>query len=170
MSVRDADKSAPYIPLSGATSDGTSDGTHATATCFCGSVQYRFPLAGIKDVFVCHCTDCHKLHSAMFGTNFILSASDTVVTRGQDKLKTYATKKSIAAHRTMTNHFCEECGTLMWRTGEGFPGVTIPRAGTVDDFNLMERELRPRVEMFVKDRAAWIKEVDGVVRADASHY
>ena len=38
-SVRDADKSKPYIPCAGEASDGWSNDDEATATCFCGSVQ-----------------------------------------------------------------------------------------------------------------------------------
>lgn len=41
-SVRDADKSKPYIPVAGAVTDGWSNDTSATATCFCGAVQLEF--------------------------------------------------------------------------------------------------------------------------------
>ncbi|KAF4550033.1 Hypothetical protein D9617_19g103380 [Elsinoe fawcettii] len=161
MSVRDADKSKPYLPLSGATSDGYNNGQEATATCFCGDVQYAFPLDKVTDIFICHCTDCHKLHSSMFGCNFILPSLHLNLLRGQDVLKTYATKVSIGTKNTMTNHFCGTCGTLMWRSGTGFPGMAIPRVGTVDDFNLMEGRLRPRVEQFIKDRVGWLGEAEG---------
>ena len=62
----------------------------------------------------------------------------------------------------MTNYFCGTCGTLMYRVGSAFPGQSILRIGTVDDFTLHETKLRPRVEQFIKDRVAWCKGLDGV--------
>lgn len=56
----------------------------------------------------------------------------------------------------MTNYFCSTCGSLMYRVGTGFPGYSILRIGTVDDFNLMETVLKPKVEQFVKDRIGWL--------------
>ena len=41
-SVRDSDKSKPYIPCAGVSSDGWSKDNEATATCFCGAVQLAF--------------------------------------------------------------------------------------------------------------------------------
>ena len=72
----------------------------------------------------------------------------------------------------MTNYFCDTCGTLMYRVGSRFPGQSILRLGTVDDFNLHETSLRPRVEIYCKDRVDWLRGVDGArqfeVSADAS--
>ena len=42
MAVSTADKSKPYIPLSGCAEDGWSKEDEATATCFCGAVQLAF--------------------------------------------------------------------------------------------------------------------------------
>lgn len=36
-----ADKSKPYLPLTGIANDGWSTDTEATATCFCGAVQLK---------------------------------------------------------------------------------------------------------------------------------
>ena len=34
--------------------------------------------------------------------------------------------------------------------------MSILRLGTVDDFNLVEKELKPRLEQFTKDRVSWL--------------
>lgn len=73
----------------------------------------------------------------------------------------------------MTNHFCSTCGSLLYRIGTGFPGMAIMRIGTVDDFNLMETKLRPRVEQFVKDRVDWLDGIggkEGILQVDGYHY
>ena len=49
----------------------------------------------------------------------------------------------------------------MYRVGSQFPGQSILRIGTVDDFNLHETKLRPQVEQFVKDRVSWLSGVEG---------
>ncbi|KAJ4337139.1 hypothetical protein N0V95_008413 [Ascochyta clinopodiicola] len=170
-SVRDSDKEKPYIPVAGAITDGWSDATHATATCFCGAVQLAFPVTkpGYVQTIVCNCTDCRKLTASMFSTLFVIEDSHLQHLRGKENLKTYSTAKSIASGKLMTNHFCGTCGTLMYRVGEAYPGHSLLRLGTVDDFNLAETKLKPTMEVFVKDRVSWVKGVEGegVLKSDA---
>lgn len=49
----------------------------------------------------------------------------------------------------------------MYRVADTAPGYSILRLGTVDDFNLVETKLKPRFEIFVKDRVSWFKGADG---------
>ncbi|KAI1101729.1 Mss4-like protein [Jackrogersella minutella] len=167
-----ADKSKPYIPLAGGASDGWSKENEATATCFCGTVQLSFPTEGpgLIDSFVCNCTDCRKITASMFATNFVVADAGLRHVRGRDALRTFAQSRTVASGHAMTNHFCGTCGTLMYRVGAGFPGCSILRVGTVDDFNLHDTKLRPRVEQFVKDRVSWFAGVDGARKFDGSAY
>lgn len=159
-----ADKSKPYIPLSSSAGDGWSTPDSATATCFCGAVQISFPTQGpgLVSTFVCHCTDCRKITASMFASNFTIDDAYLTHIRGRDNLKTYSQSHTIASGKMMTNYFCSTCGTLMYRVGEAFPGKSILRIGTVDDFNLHETKLRPQKEIFVKDRASWVTPIEGV--------
>jgi len=50
----------------------------------------------------------------------------------------------------------------MYRVGARFPGMSILRIGTVDDFNLMETKLKPTAEQYVENRVAWLKPAEGV--------
>ncbi len=61
----------------------------------------------------------------------------------------------------MTNYFCDTCGALMYRVGAAFPGMSILRVGSVDDFSLHETRLRPTMEQFTKDRVAWKLPTEG---------
>lgn len=70
----------------------------------------------------------------------------------------------------MSNFFCSTCGSLMYRVGEAFPGHSILRLGTVDDFNLHETKLRPRIEQFTKDRVGWLHHVEGVGQVGGTAY
>lgn len=167
-----ADRSKPYIPHNSGANDGWSTEDAATATCFCGAVQLSFPThgPGFIDSFVCNCTDCRKITASMFASNFVIADSHLTHARGRDALRAYSQSRTILSGNDMTNHFCGTCGTLMYRVGAAFPGCSILRIGTVDDFNLHETRLRPRVEQFVKDRVSWFTGVEGAKKIEGSYY
>lgn len=144
--------------------DGWSKDDRATATCFCAAVQLSFPTEGdgLVDTFICNCTDCRKITASMFASNFIVKDSTLKHERGEDKLTRWAQSKTIESGQTMENSFCSICGTLMYRRSTGFPGMSVMRIGTVDDFNLHETKLKPRVEQFCKDRVSWLQGGVGV--------
>ncbi|KAI1457023.1 Mss4-like protein [Annulohypoxylon moriforme] len=162
------DRSKQYFPLAGGASDGWSNETEATATCFCGAVQLVFPLQkpGLIDTFVCNCTDCHKITASMFASNFIVADTHLRHVRGQENLKTFGQSKTIKSGHQMTNHFCGTCGTLMYRVSARWPGTSVLRIGTVDDFSLMNTVLKPRIELFVEERMGWMGEVKGAVQSE----
>jgi hypothetical protein len=97
----------------------------------------------------------------MFTSAFIINDMYLKHLRGQSNLKTYAQRASIASGTLMTNYFCDTCGTLMYRVAERLPGHSLLRLGTVDDFNLVETKLKPRTEVFTKDRVSWFPGVPG---------
>ena len=97
----------------------------------------------------------------MFTSAFIVADTHLKHLRGQENLKTFATNIPIISGLYMTNYFCDTCGVLMYRISERYPGSSILRLGTVDDFNLVETKLKPKAEIFAKDRVAWWHGVPG---------
>ncbi|KAJ5588350.1 hypothetical protein N7537_011028 [Penicillium hordei] len=152
------DNSKPYIPVAGGADDGWSKEGQATATCYCGAVQLAFPTQGpgLIDTFVCHCVDCRKITASMFTTAFIVADTHLKHIRGQQTLKSFSQSKTIASGKAMTNFFCSTCGSLMYRISEVFPGYSILRTGTVDDFTLHETKLKPRCEVYTSNRVGWL--------------
>lgn len=106
----------------------------------------------------------------MFASNFTVADTHLKHARGEGNLKTFGQSKTIASGNKMTNYFCSTCGTLMYRRGTAFPGVSILRIGTVDDFNLHETKLRPRIEQFTKDRVGWFSGVADTRQVEGSAY
>ncbi|KAK7748528.1 hypothetical protein SLS53_000548 [Cytospora paraplurivora] len=157
------DKPKSFFPLAGGAQDGWSTEDEATATCYCGAVQLSFPTQGpgLVHTFVCNCADCHKFTASMFASNFTVYDTYLKHIRGRENLKTYSQAETIASGNTMTNHFCSTCGTLMYRVSSGFPGRSILRIGTVDDFTLHETKLRPRKELFTVTRPDWLHGIEG---------
>jgi hypothetical protein len=177
------------FPVAGLARDGWSNEDEATATCFCGAVQLVLvsnpptltqptpflqvanpphqPLKapGLINRFLCHCSDCRKLTSSFYMSNITVADTHWRHVRGRDVLKSFAQSESIRSGGLMTSFFCGTCGTLMYRVGEKFPGVSILRLGTVDDFSLAETKLRPEIELFVEHRVGWQKPVEGLPQA-----
>ena len=111
--------------------------------------------------FVCNCADCHKLSSSMFCSNFTVNDSALIHVRGEDKLSRWAQSKTVATGSTMEDSFCSTCGNLMYRRSSRFPGMSILRIGTVDDFNLHATKLKPQLEQFIDTRPEWLPGVQG---------
>ncbi len=101
----------------------------------------------------------------MFATNFTVAFSHIKYVRGKSDLKQYAQATTPATGNSMTNSFCSNCGTLMYRVSSGHPDQAYMRVGTVDDFALHETILKPQVELFSKDRVGWLAPVEGVKQA-----
>ncbi|KAK6985000.1 putative glutathione-dependent formaldehyde-activating gfa protein, partial [Favolaschia claudopus] len=163
-----ADKSQPWLPLAGGGNDGWSTETEATATCFCGAVQLKFPLQTVDETFICHCVDCRKVSVSMFTTNFTIMDPYLTYTRGDDNVTAYAQSRTIATGNTVTNYFCKTCGSLMYRASSGHKGLNAVRMGVVDDYRLHEGKLRPRVEQFVESRVGWLRPVEGMRQFEGS--
>ncbi|RWA09251.1 hypothetical protein EKO27_g5864 [Xylaria grammica] len=152
-----ADKTKPYIPFNSLQQDGWSKDTEATATCFCGTVQLAFPTEspGLVDVFVCNCTDCRKITASMFASNIIVKDDYVQHLRGRENLKSFSQSTTIGSGKSMTNWFCQTCGTLMYRTSEKISGVKVLRLGTVDDFNLTEYSSENFILAVVSEPTKW---------------
>lgn len=101
----------------------------------------------------------------MFTTGFVILDTHLKHVRGEENLKQFSQSQTIENNENvMTNFFCSTCGSLMYRRGAGFPGGSILRIGTVDDFKLSETALRPTIEQFVKHRVDWIKDIENMVQ------
>lgn len=124
---------------------------------------------GLVDSFLCHCSDDHKIHSSMFASNFIIADTHLEHARGREKLTAYSQSQTIAAGNNMTNYFCSVCGTLMYRVSSGWPGNSILRIGTVDDFHLHATKLKPTFEQFTGERVDWLSPAKGVKQHEGNY-
>lgn len=107
--------------------------------CLCGSVSYK---VSVDPSFVlnCHCEDCRRSTGAVFGTN-VFVAEDKVQITG--KLSSYS--HTADSGNTMTKRFCPKCGTLLFGNSSGRQNSVSIRAGTIDQFDLIE----PQMNVFV---------------------
>jgi hypothetical protein len=105
----------------------------------------------------------------MFASNFTIADTHLTHVRGRDNLTAYGQAHTVVSKK-MTNYFCSTCGTLMYRVGERFPGQSILRIGTIDDFHLHETKLKPQVEQFVGSRVGWLHSVEGLPQTEGNSF
>lgn len=97
----------------------------------------------------------------MFASNFNVLDTHLTHERGEEKLKAFTQSASVRSGSEMTNWFCGECGSLMYRVSGRLPGLRILRLGTVDDHALVDGVMRPMYEQFLERRAGWVQDVKG---------
>jgi hypothetical protein len=55
----------------------------------------------------------------------------------------------------LTINFCPNCGCMIYKTHELFPGKVVVFAGTLDDPDGLENS-KPEAELFSKRRVRWL--------------
>ncbi|KAM3077380.1 hypothetical protein ACMFMG_006730 [Clarireedia jacksonii] len=63
--------------------------------------------------------------------------------------------KKADSGNEITSHFCGDCGTTIYRTGDSFPGKVVLKAGVLDDANWPNEHV-PKGELFVSERVKWM--------------
>jgi len=105
---------------------------------------------------VCHCSDCRKTSGTTYSTNIVVPGDGFKLLAGSPKEIT----KTADSGKQITNHFCGDCGTTLWRDGETFGSNKIIRVGVIDDPKALSNA-KPDVEFFVGGRASWVTEIEG---------
>jgi hypothetical protein len=114
--------------------------------CLCGKVRYS---ADAEPVFVgvCHCTDCQRETGTAF--NVVVGIPQPALSV-QGALKTFSSPGGSG--KPVNRRFCPECGSTITSEPEAFAGVTIVRAGTLDDANW----IKPAMEIYCDSAQPWV--------------
>ena len=123
------------------------------SSCICGQNRISFTNTPIVK-FRCHCTDERKLTGAAFALNILFSSESLNILSGE--LETWS--KLADSGNTITNHVCGECGSLLYRTSDGYPNKMVIKAGCIDGINASE-EYIPDVEIFTRSRVSWVEPI-----------
>lgn len=151
-----------------------------TGSCLCGAIKYSFTGKPVTRVWhsppphllqplfllmhmltviqaICHCLDCRKISGSHYSDNALLTSSQFTVLSGTPKTFTIA-PKAEGPKANITSHFCGDCGSTLWRSGEAFEGYMSVRLGTLDDETWIAKG-RPDGEYFGERRVAWLPEL-----------
>lgn len=126
--------------------------------CFCNKIRLSY--TGEPDGHVlCHCLDCRKIGGASYSNNIIVPDSNFKLEAGTPK----TISKTADTGKKITSHFCPDCGTTLFRTGESFPGQHIIKAGVLNDANWPNQNV-PMGELYVGERLQWIPKIEGAAQ------
>ena len=122
--------------------------------CRCGQVRYK---ADAEPIFtgICHCTDCQKQSGTAF--NIVVAVPQAALAI-EGSPKTYASKGDTG--KQITSRFCPNCGSTIVSEAEIMPGVTMIRAGTLDDTSW----LNPAMEIYCDSAQPWVQLGGGMQR------
>jgi hypothetical protein len=118
-----------------------------TGGCACGQVHYS---TEAEPVFtgICHCTECQKESGTAF--NIVVAVPQSALSL-EGSPKDYVAKGDSG--KSVTRKFCPNCGSTLLSEPEAMPGVSIIRAGTLDDRSW----LQPAMEIFCASAQPWIE-------------
>ena len=139
----------------------------ATGSCLCHSIRYTLTTPPLN-ALICHCLNCRKSTGAAFATNtFYPSSSLQIITpsSSSDLLRTYEDRDTVTGS-TVFRQFCGKCGSSLFATNSEREGLVCVTNGTVDGGEVGDEELRPKLEIFCKDRRGWLPPGEGVKRKD----
>ncbi|KAJ4359805.1 uncharacterized protein N0V89_000361 [Didymosphaeria variabile] len=118
--------------------------------CMCGNVRYS--VEG---------EPAGKITGSTYSTNAIFPSNQFKLTQGTPKQHS----KTADSGKTITSHFCGDCGSTLFRETGSFEGAKIVKIGTLDDANALS-DLKPAIELFAPTRIPWVQAVAGAQQKD----
>ncbi len=116
-----------------------------TGTCLCGAVRYE---ASAEPVFSghCYCTDCQRETGG--GHLTVAGVPDaTVKITGPTSTFTKLASSGQPTDRT----FCSKCGSTLFSRPRSITGITLLRAGTLDD----PSKIAPSMSIYASRAHPW---------------
>ncbi len=112
--------------------------------CLCEAVRYECEQeAGGGH---CHCIDCRKTSGTGHCSHMIVP-EDAFAVRGEVRFF----DKPADSGNMISRGFCPTCGSAVYSTNDGMPGLVFVRASSLDDPN----EFKPQMIVYTDRAAAW---------------
>jgi hypothetical protein len=115
--------------------------------CLCGQVRYS---ANAEPLFtgICHCKNCQKQAGTAFSIVVAVPQAAMAVT---GTTKTFNDKGDSG--QPLQRIFCPNCGSPILTEAAAMPGVSIVKAGTLDDTSW----LKPAMEIYCDSKQPWVE-------------
>lgn len=118
-------------------------------SCQCGGIRYQYD-GEIKEVSICHCSQCRKAQGSAFAAVSPLDASRFTLISGAELLKEYRSSPD------KVRVFCANCGSPIYSAKDDKPEVKRLRLGTVDTPFVCDNIFH----IFVDSKASWFEIYD----------
>ena len=127
-----------------------------TGGCLCGAIRYEVRGDPVR-VANCHCDDCRRATGASFATNVFVKEDDLVILKGTPR----RFQHKADSGNIMTKEFCPDCGSQLFGSGSGSPGIKHVKVGTIDDAS----GIKPAIDVFVSKKLPFTRLPD-----DTEHF
>ncbi len=112
--------------------------------CLCGSVKYKVERESGGGH--CHCIDCRKTSATGHASHMIVAEEDFEV---QGKVTFF--DKPADSGNMISRGFCANCGSPIYSTNSGMPGMLFVRASSLDDLE----NFKPQMVVYTNRAASW---------------
>jgi hypothetical protein len=113
--------------------------------CLCGAVRYEASDPVITAI--CHCTHCQKSSGSAYSVN-VLFPDENVQIEGTTQH--FVDTGDSGGH--LNRHFCPKCGSSLYTKADSIPGLTIVKAGSLDDTSAV----KPTVQIYCARAQNWV--------------
>lgn len=116
-----------------------------TGGCLCGSVRYECAAEPAMSGH-CQCNDCRRTSGSGHSSHLAVP----------EKAVSISGKASVYERRADSGNvvgraFCPTCGSPIYSTNSGMPGLVFLRASSLDDLEIF----KPQVVVYTKRAASW---------------
>jgi hypothetical protein len=129
-----------------------------TGQCHCGGVSYEAVIDPLA-VGICHCTDCQRLTGSPFRITARAGRHALRLTGNPPNIY----RKRGDSGRIREQHFCPQCGSPLFTTGEGEDAdVWGIRWGSIDQ----RGELEPCRQLWCRSAVPWLPDIAALPGAE----
>jgi hypothetical protein len=119
-----------------------------TGGCQCGAVRYEVHGEPVV-LYACHCMECQKQSASAFGLSMVVRKEDFALVVGEPR----RWRRTAESGRTVTCHFCGDCGSRVYHNSSRGPEFVNVKAGSLDDTSW----LRPAGHLWTKSAQPWVE-------------
>ena len=113
--------------------------------CLCGAIRYTCHSEAMMPGH-CQCTICRKLSGTAHASMFAIP-EDAVELTGELKFYEFTADSGNQVRRG----FCPNCGSPVYNTNKGIPGLAMIHASSLDDPEIF----KPSLVVFSKSSVSW---------------
>lgn len=116
--------------------------TKFTGNCLCGDVSFAAD-GEIAMMGNCHCKDCQQVTGAAYATMVFLKDDEIKVTGETKRFEHPADSGNV-----LTKDFCPNCGSQMFGSNLSRPGMTLIRAGVINE----QEYIKPQFNVYASGK------------------
>jgi len=116
-----------------------------TGSCLCGAVKLESTVTPVLTAH-CHCIDCRKSSGSGHCTHMMVPEQAFSVSGDVAFFSRAADSGNI-----VSRGFCPACGSPLYSTNAGMPGMVFPRASCLDDPEIA----KPAIAVYASRAPSW---------------